>query len=205
MTKTKHAWALAALPMAIGLASFTGSANAANFTIGGIEGHFDSQLSIGASMSTTDPDKRFIHTLTQIDGVNQGGEATARTSDDGRLNYESGDFFSKIFKGSHDLELRYGNSGAFIRGNYWYDFETKDGSQRFYDIDDSGRHPLQKGSGIQLLDAFVYHNYAIGNNPGNVRLGRQVVSWGEGVFIQNGINTINPIDAAAFRRPGAEL
>ena len=113
--------------------------------------------------------------------------------------------FSKIFKGSHDLELRYGNSGAFVRGNYWYDFETKDGSQRFYDISDSGRHPLQKGSGIQLLDAFVYHNYSIGNNPGNVRLGRQVVSWGEGVFIQNGINSINPIDASAFRRPGAEL
>ena len=205
MTKTKHAWALAALPMAIGLASFTGSANAVTFNIGEIEGQFDSQMSIGASMSTTDPDKRFIHTLTEIDGRNQGGEATARTSDDGRLNYEKGDFFSKIFKGSHDLELRYKNSGAFIRGNYWYDFEIKDGSQRFYDIEDSGRHPLQKGAGVQLLDAFVYHNYSIGNNPGNVRLGRQVVSWGEGVFIQNGINSINPIDASAFRRPGAEL
>ncbi|WP_193075279.1 DUF1302 domain-containing protein [Pseudomonas sp. FME51] len=205
MTKTKHAWALAALPLAIGLASFTGSANAATFNIGEIQGQFDSQLSIGASMSTADPDKRFIHTLTGINGVNQGGEAAARTSDDGRLNYEKGDVFSKIFKGSHDLELRYGDSGAFIRGNYWYDFETKDGSQRFYDIDDSGRHPLQKGAGVQLLDAFVYHNYSIGNNPGNVRLGRQVVSWGEGVFIQNGINSINPIDASAFRRPGAEL
>ncbi|EZQ17243.1 DUF1302 domain-containing protein [Pseudomonas sp. G11-1] len=205
MTKTKHAWALAALPLAIGLASVTGSANAVTFNIGEVEAQFDSQLSIGASMSMSDPDKRFIHTLTEINGVNQGGEAAARTSDDGRLNYEKGDVFSKIFKGSHDLELRYGNSGAFIRGNYWYDFETKDGSQDFYDIDDSGRHPLQKGAGIQLLDAFVYHNYAIGNNPGNVRLGRQVVSWGEGVFIQNGINSINPIDASAFRRPGAEL
>ena len=205
MTKTKHAWALAALPMAIGLASITGSAHAASFNIGGIDGQFDSQMSIGASVSTSNADRRFIHTLTQIDGESQRGEAAARTSDDGRLNYEAGDVFSKIFKGSHDLELRYGNSGAFIRGNYWYDFETKDGSQRFYDIDDSGRHPLQKGAGIQLLDAFVYHNYAIGNNPGNVRLGRQVVSWGEGVFIQNGINSINPIDASAFRRPGAEL
>ncbi|PRB81276.1 DUF1302 domain-containing protein [Pseudomonas sp. MYb185] len=205
MTKTKHAWALAALPLAIGLASFTGSANAVNFNIGEIEGQLDSQLSIGASMSMSGPDKRFIHTLTEINGVNQGGEAAARTSDDGRLNYKKHDVFSKIFKGSHDLELRYGNSGAFIRGNYWYDFETKDGSQRFYDVSDSGRHPLQKGSGIQLLDAFVYHNYSIGNNPGNVRLGRQVVSWGEGVFIQNGINSINPIDASAFRRPGAEL
>ncbi|MCO5786277.1 DUF1302 domain-containing protein [Pseudomonas sp. G11-1] len=199
MTKKMHAWSLAALPLAIGLASFSGSANAVSFNIGEVEAQLDSQLSIGASMSTAGRDKRLYYLRSE------GGEAAARTSDDGRLNYDKGDVFSKIFKGSHDLELRYGDSGAFIRGNYWYDFETKDGSQDFYDIDDSGRHPLQKGAGIQLLDAFVYHNYAIGNNPGNVRLGRQVVSWGEGVFIQNGINAINPIDASAFRRPGAEL
>ncbi|MEH6502023.1 MAG: DUF1302 domain-containing protein [Pseudoalteromonas distincta] len=198
MTKKMHAWSLAALPLAIGLASFTGSANAANFNIGPISGQIDSQMSIGASMSTTNADSRFI-------SVDNGGQATARTSDDGRQNYKSGDIFSKIFKGSHDVELRYGDSGAFLRGNYWYDFETKDGSQRFYDISDSGRDPLQKGSGVQLLDAFVYHNYTIGNNPGNVRLGRQVVSWGEGLFIQNGINSINPVDVSAFRRPGAEV
>ena len=41
--------------------------------------------------------------------------------------------------------------------------------------------------------------------PGSVRLGKQVVSWGESTFIQNGINSINPIDVAAFRRPGAEI
>ena len=199
MTKKMHAWSLAALPLAIGLASFSGSANAVSFNIGEVEAQLDSQLSIGASMSTAGRDKRLYYLRSE------GGEAAARTSDDGRLNYDKGDVFSKIFKGSHDLELRYGDSGAFIRGNYWYDFETKDGSQDFYDIDDSGRHPLQKGAGIQLLDAFVYHNYSIGHNPGNVRLGRQVVSWGEGVFIQNGINAINPIDASAFRRPGAEL
>ena len=199
MTKKMHAWSLAALPLAIGLASFSGSANALSFNIGEVEAQLDSQLSIGASMSTAGRDKRLYFLRSE------GGEAAARTSDDGRLNYDKGDVFSKIFKGSHDLELRYGNSGAFIRGNYWYDFETKDGSQEFYDISDSGRHPLQKGAGVQLLDAFVYHNYSIGNNPGNVRLGRQVVSWGEGVFIQNGINAINPIDASAFRRPGAEL
>jgi len=198
MTKKMHAWSLAALPLAIGLASFSGSASAVNFNLGEVEGQLDSQLSIGASMSTQGADKRFI-------SVNNGGEAAARTSDDGRQNYEAGDVFSKIFRGVHDLELRYGDSGAFVRGKYWYDFETKDGSQRFYDIDDSGRDPLQKGSGVALLDAFVYHNYFIGNNPGNVRLGRQVVSWGESTFIQNSINSINPIDVAALRRPGAEI
>ncbi|GAA6130554.1 DUF1302 domain-containing protein [Halopseudomonas sabulinigri] len=198
MTKKMHAWSLAALPLAIGLASFSGTASAVNFNLGEVEGQLDSQLSIGASMSTQGADKRFI-------SVNNGGEAAARTSDDGRQNYEAGDVFSKIFRGVHDLELRYGDSGAFVRGKYWYDFETKDGSQRFYDIDDSGRDPLQKGSGVALLDAFVYHNYFIGNNPGNIRLGRQVVSWGESTFIQNSINSINPIDVAALRRPGAEI
>ena len=205
MTKKMHAWSLAALPLAIGLASFSGSAAAVTFNIGEVRGQLDSQLSIGASMSTQSADKRFIHTLTSRDGELVGGEAAARTSDDGRLNYDAGDVFSKIFRGVHDLELNYGDSGAFIRGKYWYDFETKDGSQRFYDIDDSGRDPLVKGSGVELLDAFVYHNYFIGSNPGNVRLGRQVVSWGESTYIGNSINSINPIDVAAFRRPGAEI
>jgi hypothetical protein len=199
MTKKMHCWSLAALPLAIGMATFSGAANAVAFNIGEVEAQLDSQLSIGASMSMSDRDERLYFLRSE------GGEASARTSDDGRLNYKKGDIFSKIFKGTHELELRYGDSGAFIRGNYWYDFETKDGSQRFYDIQDDGRNPLQKGSGVQLLDAFIYHNYFIGENPGNVRLGRQVVSWGEGVFIQNGINSINPLDASAFRRPGAEL
>jgi hypothetical protein len=205
MTKKMHAWSLAALPLAIGLASFSGSAGAVNFNIGDVEAQLDSQLSIGMSVSTADADKRFIHEDTVRNGRDMGGQAVARTSDDGRLNYDKGDIFSKIFRGVHDLELRYGDSGAFIRGKYWYDFETKDGSQRFYDIDDSGRSPLTKAAGVALLDAFVYHNYFIGNNPGNVRLGRQVVSWGESTFIGNSINSINPIDVAAFRRPGAEI
>jgi hypothetical protein len=198
MTKKMHAWSLAALPLAIGLASFSGSAGAVAFNIGEVQAQFDSQLSIGASMSLEDAEDDFIH-------VNSGGFAAARTSDDGRQNYESGDFFSKIFRGVHDLELSYGDSGAFIRGKYWYDAEIKDGSQRYYDVEDDGRPPLVKGAGVALLDAFVYHNYTIGQNPGNIRLGRQVVSWGESTFIQNSINSINPVDVAAFRRPGAEL
>ncbi len=57
----------------------------------------------------------------------------------------------------------------------------------------------------QILDAFVYHNYSIADQPGTVRLGKQVVSWGESTFIGNCINSINPIDVSAFRRPGAEI
>jgi hypothetical protein len=41
--------------------------------------------------------------------------------------------------------------------------------------------------------------------PLDLRVGRQVASWGESTFIQNGINSINPVDVSAFRRPGAEI
>ena len=184
-----------ALAVAVG---FAAPAHAVNFNIGEIEGQFDSSLSVGASWSMRSPDRDLI-------GPNNGGQGQAQTGDDGRLNFKKGETFSKIFKGIHDLELRYRDTGVFVRGKYWYDFELKDESRLFKDIDDSNRKEGAKSSGAEILDAFVYHNYAIGDLPGTVRVGKQVVSWGESTFIGNSINSINPVDVAAFRRPGAEI
>ena len=41
--------------------------------------------------------------------------------------------------------------------------------------------------------------------PGQIRVGDQVLSWGESTFIQNGINVINPYDVSKLRVPGSEL
>ncbi|MBM7060092.1 DUF1302 domain-containing protein [Pseudomonas sp. UL073] len=184
-----------AMAVAVGLSS---QAQAVNFNIGEIEGQFDSALSVGASWSTAKADKDLI-------GQANGGTGYTQTGDDGRLNFKRGETFSKIFKGIHDLELKYGDAGVFMRGKYWYDFELKDESRLFKDISDDGRKEGAKSSGYQLLDAFAYYNYSVSEKPGTVRLGKQVVSWGESTFIGNSINSINPIDAAAFRRPGAEI
>ena len=199
MTKTKQTWRLAKLPLAVSLAStLAAPAFGVNFNIGEIEGQFDSSLSVGASWSMRGADKDLI-------GVNNGGDGLSQTTDDSRLNFKKGETFSQIFKGIHDLELKYGDTGVFVRGKYWYDFETKDESRLFKDIDDHNRKEGAQASGAQILDAFVYHNYDIADQPGSVRLGKQVVSWGESTFIQNSINSINPVDASAFRRPGAEI
>ncbi|HWD32758.1 MAG TPA: DUF1302 domain-containing protein [Pseudomonas sp.] len=189
------------LALAVGLGSCA-SANAIDFQIGEIEGQFDSSLSIGSSWAVRGPDPKFINAANTM-GLR--GESATRTADDNRQNFKKGETFSKIFKGVHDLELKYGDSGVFVRGKYWYDFELKDEHRPFYDIDDRGRDDLAKASGAEFLDAFLYHNYNLGELPGNVRLGKQVVSWGESTFIGNSINSINPIDVAALRRPGAEV
>jgi len=198
-TRTKPYWRLAKLPLAVSLAStLAAPAFGVTFNIGEIEGQFDSSLSVGASWSTEKADKDLI-------GSNNGGRGLSQTSDDGHLNFKRGETFSKIFKGIHDLELRYGDTGVFVRGKYWYDFELKDESRLFKDISDSNRKEGAQASGAEILDAFVYHNYAIGGMPGSVRFGKQVVNWGESTFIGGGINAINPIDVSAFRRPGAEI
>ncbi|WP_415765504.1 DUF1302 domain-containing protein [Pseudomonas sp. ZB1P45] len=199
MTSVNQFWRRAKLPLAVSLAStLAGPAFGVSFNVGEIEGQFDSSLSIGASWSTENANKNLI-------GVNNGGRGLSQTSDDGHLNFKSGETFSKIFKGIHDLELKYGDTGVFVRGKYWYDFELKDESREFKDISDSNRKEGAKSSGGQILDAFVYHNYSVADQPGSVRLGKQVVSWGESTFIGGGINSINPIDVSAFRRPGAEI
>lgn len=173
-------------------------AQAVSFNIGEIEGQFDSSLSVGASWGMRDADKKLV-------GIPNGGTGQATTGDDGRLNFKKGETFSKIFKGIHDLELKYGDSGVFVRGKYWYDFELQDEDREFKQISNNHRDEGARSSGYELLDAFVYHNYSIGDLPGAVRVGKQVVSWGESTFIGNSINSINPIDVSAFRRPGAEI
>ncbi len=199
MTKTTRQGIFQPKSLALAVALGTAApAYAVNFNIGEIEGQFDSSMSIGASWAMDKPDMDLV-------GNANGGTGYTQTGDDGRLNFKRGETFSKIFKGVHDLELRYRDSGAFIRGKYWYDFELKDESRLFKDISDSNRKEAAKSSGAQILDAFLYHNYSIGDLPGTVRLGKQVVSWGESTFIGNSINAINPLDAAAFRRPGAEI
>ncbi len=71
-------------------------------------------------------------------------------------------------------------------------------------MSDQGFEDEQKFDNFMLLDAYVYGSFAVGDTDLQLRLGNQVVNWGESVFIQ-GVNQINPIDVPAARRAGAEL
>jgi hypothetical protein len=79
-----------------------------------------------------------------------------------------------------------------------------DGNWPEQSLSDDGFEKEQRFSNAMLLDAYLYGSFGIGDTDLQLRLGRQVVNWGESVFIQ-GVNQINPIDVPAARRPGAEL
>jgi hypothetical protein len=71
-------------------------------------------------------------------------------------------------------------------------------------LSDEGFEDEQKFDNVYLLDAYVYGTFDVGDTSLQLRLGNQVINWGESIFIQ-GVNQFNPIDVPAARRAGAEL
>ncbi|MDN7127028.1 DUF1302 domain-containing protein [Pseudidiomarina sp. 1ASP75-14] len=201
------------LPLATAIAlAFAGSAgaHAAEFEVGDFRVKFDSIISYGAAWRMEDRDMRLIHPGNMDGGMGQSGVA-----DDGNLNYDQGDLVSSVVKGVHDLSIDGGDYGAFVRFKYWYDDVIKNNevphghtaTNYFPDVtlNNDGLDDYSTGSGFELLDAFVYAYFDLGDMPANLRVGRQVLSWGESTFIFNGVNSINPIDVNAVRRPGVEI
>jgi len=141
---------------------------------------------------------------------------------DGNINFDSGSMTSN--KASFILEVggSYEDFSFFIRGDGLYDYiyanGTSDVSRENFLANNWGK-PIggkldrgeyhdetidESGHRLRLLDAFVTYAFDVGDQGGSVKLGRQVISWGEATFYP-GINAIqNPVDAALALSPGVE-
>ncbi|MEW8145275.1 MAG: DUF1302 domain-containing protein, partial [Candidatus Thiodiazotropha endolucinida] len=204
------------LYIAISLLGFTGVVYAEKYQVGSAEVTTNLSVSAGVGISMEDPEPKFYHSANGElqPGLAQGSGLT-RTTDDGKLNFSEGDVYSSILKANGDVDINFGTYGVFLRGKAWYDNELENGDRPHghapngYEsgapLDDSDFSDFAKFKGAELLDAFLYTEFDIGEVPVSLRVGRQVVSWGEGTLILGGVNSINPIDVNAFRRPGADI
>lgn len=239
----KRSITFAKKPLAVGVASALfalsmAPVNAASWSLGDVNITFDSTFSYGGSWRT---ENRNWNTISKANnpvldwtgyGYNLANQAAPFNSvytsadvwensgsyssngDAGNLNFNNGDMFSSLLKGSHELSIAGENIGFFSRFMYFYDFALND-------LNSDHRNPLSGNQidpckdkesrelsckDLRLLDAFVYANFSFndGMNPVSFKLGQQVLSWGESTLIQHGIN-ITPIDVGVARAPGAEL
>ncbi len=163
---------------------------------GEFAGHLDTTVTFGASI-------RVQNQAPDLIGVVNGGSANSINGDDGDLNFNKGDFTSLSSQVTHELDLRWRNLGFFGRLFYFYDAAIMDIDPERTDFtsdakDDAGRN-------IEVLDAYAAGDFTLGELPLTLRLGNQVISWGESTFIPNGINTLNPVDVTKLRVAGAEL
>ena len=165
---------------------------------GEVIGSFDTTISLSGAARAQGRDPTLV-------GITNGGTSRDVNSDDGNLNYDKNKTFSSPIRVTHELGLKQGNYGVFARGTYFHDFAYQNQTvSTTSGYGATGKDRL--GQDIELLDAFVYGSVnSFGGRNLNVRLGNQVVNWGESTFIPNGINVINGVDVAKLRNPGADL
>ena len=161
------------------LLSQIGTAQAFSFHQGELRGSFDTDLTYGISMRTEDAD-------------------TDNLGAQGNRNFkDAGDVFSNAIRGSSTLSLKYGDFGMLARGNYFYD--------HVYDNENLADQAHDKLARDFSLTDLMFYGYFGDNDQVNIRLGKQVISWGENTFIQGSINDINTVDLNKLRQPGRAL
>nr|WP_224788984.1 DUF1302 family protein [Pandoraea terrae] len=155
----------------------------------------------GAAMRTRSPSP----TILQPANIN---------GDDGDRNFQKGSLINNRFSLLGEMNLYRGNMGVFLRGSAFYDqvYRRANGNDSPFTVNHSGdfnqfTDPAQfyHGRRAQLLDAYVYNTFSVGETKLNVKLGNQVVAWGESLYFPNIAGAMGVADATKSFVPGAEV
>ena len=207
-----------ALAVAAAITAMAAPAAAVRFEYGSIKGSFDSTISFGMQVRGQGRDCSIIGNDNGgcvpttgalgelVNGPGQGATSNPDfnylQADDGNLNFNKGDIVSLALKGTHELSLQFPQDWrALVRASWLYDFQA----------DQTRRTPLTDAAkdiavhNLELLDAWVSKDFDIAGRPAKVRLGNQVISWGEDIFIYGGVNVVNAIDLRRAHVPGTQL
>lgn len=146
------------------------------------QGFVDTTIALGGIWRTEDPD-------SNLNASN--------------LNFEqSGELVSTPLKMTIEAGYSKNSKGVFVRGSYIYDAKIQGLDTNSAIITPEGQDEI--GNKFQLLDAFVYGNFSFDDNMLSVRVGNQVLSWGESTYISNSLNSINPVDITKARGAAVE-
>lgn len=185
----------------------------------GVSGSFDSTLSYGFATRLQSPDCNLVG--SDSGGCNNGvntelgryynlsrgnGYANAdinySNADDGDLNYHKHDVYSQVIKGTHELSLKFGDGWSALGRVAWArDFKMDD--TRRTDLEDTARRDATER--FDLLDLWLARSFDLGQMPAKVKVGNQVISWGEEIFVTGGINQINALSLPKYHTPGTQL
>jgi len=198
-----------------------GTAQAVTFDNEYVRGSFDSTVSVGFGVRTKSPSCGLVTAGATGTGAPEGCLGpVAGLFDQGDLNYGRGDPFTTYLKGSHELLLKMPSEITFMARATWLrDFSATQTTGITSGTIASGVTPTPSNfdSGLtpdaredlrfkaRLLDLWVSKGFAIGDQQARLRVGNQVVNWGESLFQPGGINSTNAYDAMRLSQPGTQL
>ena len=123
-------------------------------------------------------------------------------TDDGNLNYKKHDIVSAVIKGTHELFLtQKGNWSAL--GRFTWSTDLRADNTRRTPLHDDAEDAMEKN--ISLLDFWVAKEFRLGDNSAKIKVGNQVINWGEDIFIIGGINAVNALDLRKIHIPGVQV
>lgn len=176
-------------------------AHAFTFNVGPVDGDFDSAYTAGLGYRLESPSCQ----LTGDPSYCGGSANTAQwaNGDDGDLNYKKNQLFTAYLKGTNELYLDDPTLGAkfLVRATYFYDFAAANTDR----TELSSAAYAQMVRNITLLDLWAEKDFTIDDESAHVRVGNQVVNWGESLFLAGGINATNSYDYQKLLIPGTQL
>lgn len=172
---------------------------AVEFQTESFEGSFNSTLTVGGGRRSQAPSCSIVGDSAACGGTANTAQWSA--GDDGNLNYGKGDWFTAYLKGTHELLLKNSDGWKlFARGTWKKDFKAA--STRRTELSDDAKDQIVTNA--ELLDAWVSKDFSIGGQNARVRLGNQVISWGEALFFIGGVSN-NVLDFQKLLVPGTQL
>jgi len=177
----------------------TGPAVALTFKSGEIEAFIDTTVTASVAMRTQGADERSF-----IPGVSAPYSGNTQVFPDG------GDIYSSPLSLLADMGVKKDNYGLFSRMSYTYDYTImhKDCDNCFRPtpvgeldgISNAGQNAA--GNKFRVLDLFGYSSWNPGGHLLNIRIGKQVVNWGESDILGGGISQMqNPVDFGKTTTP----
>lgn len=203
-------------------ATCTGSAGAFTFESGSITGNFDSSITLGMGIRAKSPGCDTVVGAVFQAPAQPSPVGSAPTgcldglsfyNDQGNLNYKKGDAFTTYLKGTHELLLKMPEDWKFFgRVNWLKDFTATHASGYINGLQagvSNDSFPGEAGRDLRfkarLLDFWVSKEFDVGAQRARLRVGNQVISWGESLFLPGGINQTNALDIMRLSQPGAQL
>ncbi|HEX4895474.1 MAG TPA: DUF1302 family protein [Solimonas sp.] len=166
----------------------------------------------GDTCSATRPDREGGDGTANDFFIRQPG-AFSPNADNGNLSFEKHDLVQATAKVTTDFSFEAFGFNVFARSLYYFDDIYVDHEEEHPDTTlqasksrYSGAGKSANGSDIRFLDYFISRSFKIGDRAVSVKVGDQVLNWGESAFLAlNSLNTINAPNQVLLRFPGSDI
>ncbi|RKE23844.1 uncharacterized protein DUF1302 [Paraburkholderia sp. BL23I1N1] len=199
----KRSFKLSTMSLAV-VAAATSNAYGYDFTTGvsDLTGSWVSNVTAGMGIRTKNP-ACFLTGDPNAFDCGAGANINQWAGNDGDLNYRKGQPYSASLSLTSELLLKMPSQGLkfMIRGTGMYDFAAGHTDRTAL----SSTAAAQVVYNAELLDLWGEKDFTIDGRGAHVRLGNQVINWGESIYASGGINATNSLDIQKLLVPGTQL